>query len=184
MKNFTKEIFLLLSKGLFISSNDPDRKIHSIFIDIEENYEEYEEYFKQIDLHLSVGDGYYYFSRSESKASIESKLESMCKWVGYLDFLKSYDVVFSSGTRFKLSEIEATVTKDLELKEKLLSLGFGNNSVREIIKKLVDEMINNGFISLINDIDGEYQVLSAFNYLEKIVLNLTISEESEYETSK
>ena len=64
---YTSEIFQRLSRGQFISSNSIDAETRAIYNDIEENQQEYEDYFSQIDFQLSSGDGFYYFSRKEAK---------------------------------------------------------------------------------------------------------------------
>ena len=48
----TKEIFQRLSRGQFISSNSVDRDIQVLYNDIEENRQEYYDYFSQIDFKL------------------------------------------------------------------------------------------------------------------------------------
>lgn len=45
----TKEIFQRLSRGQFISSNSVDRDIQVLYNDLEENRQEYYDYFSQID---------------------------------------------------------------------------------------------------------------------------------------
>jgi len=70
---YTSEIFQRLSRGQFISSNSIDAETRAIYNDIEENQQEYEDYFNQIDFQLSSGDGFYYFSRKEAKVIIENK---------------------------------------------------------------------------------------------------------------
>ena len=114
---YTSEVFQRLSRGQFISSNSIDATTRAIYNDIEDNQQEYEDYFSQIDFQLSAGDGFYYFSRKEAKAIIENKLQSMFSWIDYLDFLKTYDTSFDAGTQFSLAQIEVRLSSDLELKE-------------------------------------------------------------------
>ena len=97
---YTNVIFQRLSRGQFISSNSIDADTRAIYNDIEENQQEYEDYFSQIDFQLSSGDGFYYFSRKETKVITENKLQSLFSWIDYLDFLKTYDTAFDAGTLF------------------------------------------------------------------------------------
>lgn len=60
---YTSEIFQRLSNGKFISANSIDPMNRSLYRDIEENQQDYTDYFSQIDFLLCAGDGYFYFSR-------------------------------------------------------------------------------------------------------------------------
>lgn len=177
MKKYTNQIFQRLSRGQFISSNSLDADVRSMYNDIEENQQEYEEYFSQIDFHLSAGDGFFYFSRKEQKVVTESKLQALFQWIDYLDFLKAYDTTFTAGTQFKLSQMEVRTSADLELRDKLARLYPDTSSNREKIKRLADEMVNIGFAELVNETDEEYQVTSAFHYIEQIIMCINIDEE-------
>lgn len=64
---YTSEVFQRLSKGQFLSGNSIDAETRAIYNDVEENQQEYEDYFKQIDFQLSAGDGFYYFSRKRGE---------------------------------------------------------------------------------------------------------------------
>lgn len=174
---YTNDVFQCLSRGQFISSNSIDPGMRSIYNDVEENLQEYEDFFKQIDFQLSVGDGFYYFSRKEAKVAIENKLQGLYQWIDYLDFLKTYDTTFSAGTQFKLSQMEVRVSADLELRDKLSRLYTDVTSNREKIKRLADEMTAIGFAELVNGMDEEYQVTSAFHYIEQIIMCINIDEE-------
>ena len=99
---YTSEVFQRLSRGQFISSNSIDAETRAIYSDIEENQQEYEDYFSKIDFLLISGDGFYYFSRKEAKVITENKLQSLFSWIDYLDFLKTYDTTFDAGTQFSL----------------------------------------------------------------------------------
>ena len=60
--------------------NDIPFKLSLIYDDIEENLEDYTDYFREIGLQIESGNGYFYFSRiGESKQSIEQKLDSFSK---------------------------------------------------------------------------------------------------------
>ena len=111
MRNNTQRIYERLSRGEFLSVDSTDSSIRHLYEDIEENVEDYADYFKEIGLQLESGNGYFYFSRiSEGKQSIEQKLDSFSKWLDYLDFLKCYNQSFT-----------AVVNK---LLQEMLSMGF------------------------------------------------------------
>lgn len=174
---YTSEIFQRLSQGQFISSNSLDPDVKALYTDIEGDFRNYEHYFKQIDFQLSLGDGYYYFSRNEAKVIVEGKLQALFPWIDYIDFLKAYDTSFSAGTQFSLAQIEIRLATDLELKEKLSHLFEEKQSNREKIGALVEALKNKGFAELINERDGLYQVTSAFHYIEQIILCINVNED-------
>ena len=91
-----------LSRGEFLSVDSADASVRHLYEDIEENLEDYTEYFKEIGLQLESGNGYFYFSRiGEGKQTIEQKLDSFSKWLDYLDFLKCYNQSFAAGYQLK-----------------------------------------------------------------------------------
>lgn len=174
---YTKEIFQRLARGQFISSNSVDRDIRAIYNDIEENLQEYSDYFSQIDFNLSGGDGYFYFSRDESRQIVENKLLTMFKWIDYVDFLKTYDTTFGAGTQFRIAHMESVMASDPELREKLSALNIDQTTNHERLRKIADEMVEKGFAELINADDEEFQVTSAFGYIEQIIMSITIDED-------
>ena len=174
---YTSEVFQRLSRGQFISSNSIDAVTRAIYNDIEDNQQEYEDYFSQIDFQLSAGDGFYYFSRKEAKVIVENKLQSLFSWIDYLDFLKTYDTSFDAGTQFSLAQIEVRLSSDLELKEKILPLFPEKTSTRDKIEALAGTMVNMGFAEQVNEMEGIYQVTSAFHYIEQVIMSINIDEE-------
>lgn len=174
---YTTEVFQRLCRGQFISSNSIDAETRAIYNDIEENQQEYEEYFKQIDFQLSVGEGFYYFSRKDAKVITENKLQSLFPWIDYLDFLKTFDTSFDAGTQFNLAQIEIRLSSDLEMKEKLSRLFPDKQSNRDKIEALANALVNMVFAEQINEQEGMYQVTSAFHYIEQIIMTINIDEE-------
>ena len=174
---YTSEIFQCLSRGQFISSNSIDADTRAIYNDIEENQQEYEDYFGKIDFQLSYGDGFYYFSRKEAKVIIENKLQALFSWIGYLDFLKTYDTAFDAGTQFSLVQMEVRLATIPGLKEKLTQMFPDKTSNRQKLEALAGALENMGFAELVNEADGTYQVTNAFHYIEQIILCINIDED-------
>lgn len=174
---YTSEIFKRLSRGQFISSNSIDADMRAIYNDIEENQQEYEDYFNQIDFQLSSGDGFYYFSRKEKKVDIENKLQSLFSWIDYLDFLKTYDTAFDAGTQFSLIQMEVKLSTIPGLKEKLARMFPDKSSNRQKLEALAGALEGMGFAELVNEADGTYQVTNAFHYIEQIILCINIDED-------
>ena len=175
MRNNTQRIYERLSRGEFLSVDSVDTSVRHLYEDIEENLEDYTEYFKEIGLQLESGNGYFYFSRiGEGKQTIEQKLDSFSKWLDYLDFLKCYNQSFAAGYQFRKSHL-------VELKEKASHLfkKYGVGSNVEIVNKLLQEMQNMGFAECISELDETFKVTSAFRYAEELVEIIQIANEDE-----
>lgn len=182
MRNNTQRIYERLSRGEFLSVDSIDASTRHLYEDIEENLEDYTDYFREIGLQLEAGNGYFYFSRiGESKQSIEQKLDSFSKWLDYLDFLKCYNQSFTAGYQFRKSHTMEQISLDIEMKEKANHLfkKYGAESLVEIVNKLLQEMQNMGFAECVNELDETYKVTSAFRYVEELVDIIQIANEDE-----
>ena len=182
MRNNTQRIYERLSRGEFLSVDSSDTSIRHLYEDVEENYDDYADFFKEIGLLLETGNGYFYFSRiGEVKQSIEQKLESFSKWLDYLDFLKTYNQSFTSGYQFRKSHLIEQISLDIELKEKAghLYKKYGVGSYLEIVNKLLQEMQSMGFAECISEQDETYKITSAFHYAEELVNMIQIANEDE-----
>lgn len=182
MRNNTQRIYERLSRGEFLSVDSIDASTRHLYEDIEENLEDYTDYFREIGLQLEAGNGYFYFSRiGESKQSIEQKLDSFSKWLDYLDFLKCYNQSFTAGYQFRKSHMMEQISLDIEMKEKANHLfkKYGAGSLVEIVNKLLQEMQNMGFAECVNELDETYKVTSAFRYVEELVDIIQIANEDE-----
>lgn len=182
MRNNTQRIYERLSRGEFLSVDSIDASTRHLYEDIEENLEDYTDYFREIGLQLEAGNGYFYFSRiGESKQSIEQKLDSFSKWLDYLDFLKCYNQSFTAGYQFRKSHLMEQISLDIEMKEKANHLfkKYGAGSLVEIVNKLLLEMQSMGFAECISELDETYKVTSAFRYVEELVDIIQIANEDE-----
>ena len=182
MRNNTQRIYERLSRGEFLSVDSSDTSIRHLYEDIEENFDDYADFFKEIGLQLESGNGYFYFSRiGEGKQSIEQKLESFSKWLDYLDFLKTYNQSFTAGYQFRKSNLIEQISLDIELKEKAghLYKKYGVGSYLEIVNKLLQEMQSMGFAECVSEQDETYKITSAFHYAEELVNMIQIANEDE-----
>ena len=182
MRNNTQRIYERLSRGEFLSVDSSDTSIRHLYEVIEENFDDYADFFKEIGLQLEAGNGYFYFSRiGEGKQSIEQKLESFSKWLDYLDFLKTYNQSFTAGYQFRKSHLIEQISLDIELKEKAghLYKKYGVGSYLEIVNKLLQEMQGMGFAECISEQDETYKITSAFHYAEELVNMIQIANEDE-----
>jgi hypothetical protein len=77
-------------------------------------------------------------------------------------------------------KIDASLHDKLQGMKKLA--GDGTN--REKVQRLIDELEKYGVIELENEIMELYKVLSAFKYLEQLIISIHISEEVKHEISQ
>ena len=181
MRANTQRIYELLSKGTFLSVDTIDQEAKHLYNDIEENFADYETYFLELGLRLESGDGYYYyFARTrEAKITIEQKLQSFAQWVDIMDFLKTYDITFSTGFQFRSTHILERINLDVELRDKARKLFRKQNTNQEVVDKLMGELTSMGFAEIINEQDGTYKVTAAFRYAEDMVNLITIYNEED-----
>lgn len=182
----TADIFELLSKGHFLcsdSAEDNNRKLYNI---VEANFDELHEYFAAINFNLERGDEFFYFTRDESKADLERKIEQAYRWIDIVDFCKTFDNAFGAGFRFSPSQIDQQLRVDASLKDKLDTMKrvVGDGSYSERIKKLIKELCDYGYAEMENEIMQQYKVVASFKYIEQLILSISISEEVQYEVSK
>ncbi len=181
------EIFEILRRGQFISSNHPNDKIQNLYryLENEQHYDELYEFFLDINYVLEKGNDYFYFSRVENKTDVERKLEKAFNWIDILDFFKTFDSSFSSGFRFSPAEIANQLNTNADLKSKLNSLKRINKDKKynytEQIKKIIESLEREGFIALENEISEQYKVLTSFNYLEELISTINIPEDIDNE---
>ena len=173
---YTKEIFEILSRGGFISQNSISQQRAHLYDAIEDDFQQYQEYYEGIGFLLEGGNGYYYFSRTESKVKLADKIQRMIGWIDRLDFLKTFNSTFGSGFSFRKSNILEKFSSDIELKEKARHLYADLKTNDEKMDKLIADMERQGFIELENDLDGTYKVTAAFHYIEELIDCLTIIE--------
>ena len=87
---YTKEIFDILNKGGFISQNSISQQRSLLYDAIEDDFQNYQEYFSGIGFLLEGGNGYYYFSRTENKVELADKVQRLALWIDRVDFLKIF----------------------------------------------------------------------------------------------
>ena len=158
---YTKEIFDILNKGGFISQNSISQQRSHLYDAIEDDFQNYQEYFSGIGFLLEGGNGYYYFSRTENKVELADKVQRLALWIDRVDFLKTFN------------------NSDIELKEKARNLYTDVKTNEEKVDKLINDLERQGFVELGNELDGTYKVTAAFHYIEELIDCLTIIETEE-----
>jgi len=180
---YTSDIFEILRRGQFICSNSPDDDIQILYkvLENEDTFEDLYEYFYQINYILEQGDEYFYFSRpNEKNIDIERKIEKAFGWIDILDFLKTFDSAFTVGFRFTVSEIHSQLKNNADLKTKLENLkkiGSEKKNYSDRIKKIIEKLEKDNYITLENEITETYKVLTSLNYLIDLINTINIPEE-------
>ncbi len=179
----TGEVFEILSKGLFICSNSTNNSTRKLYNYIEQDYDKLYDYFFEINFILERGDEYFYFSKKESKADLERKLETAFKWIDVVDFFKAYEDSFGPGFRFTPADISVRLDVDAVLKTKLAGLRkyTQKDKLSESIQKLIEMLRKAGYAELESEISDSYKILSSFSYLEELVMSINIPEEIQNE---
>jgi len=182
MTKYTSEIFEILRRGQFICSNSPDDNMQTLYkiLEDEDAFLDLYEYFYQINYILEQGDEFFYFSRNEKNTDLERKIEKAFGWIDILDFLKTFDSSFDVGFRFTPSEIHNQLKNNADLKTKLDNLkkvSTDKNNYLDRIKKIIEKLEKDNYITLENEISETYKVLTSFNYLKDIINTINIPEE-------
>lgn len=173
---YTKEIFDILSKGGFISQNSVSQLLSNLYDAIEDDFQQYQDYYKGIGFLLEGGNGYYYFSRSENKTELADKIQRMAEWIDRIDFLKTFNTAFGSGFTFRKSNILEQFSSNIELKEKARHLYTDLKTNDDKMDKLISDLQRQGFVELQDELDGTFKVTAAFHYIEELIDCLTIIE--------
>ena len=180
---YTSDIFEILRRGQFICSNSPEDTIQTLYkiLEDDDTFEELYNYFYQINYILEEGDEYFYFSRNtEKNIDLERKIEKAFGWIDILDFFKTYDSSFDVGFRFTPSEIDSQLKNNADLKTKLENLkkiGSDKKNYLDRIKKIIEKLDKDNYITLENEISETYKVLTSFNYLKDLINTINIPEE-------
>lgn len=177
--NYTEEIFNILSRGGFISNNSIQTCVKRCYDAIEDHLSEYDEYYSGIGFRLEAGDGYFFFTRKESKVDLQRKLEAVGKWIDYLAFLKTYNSAFGSGLVFSAADIVVRINCDMELKDLAAKLFKDKKSYDEIVDKLVAELEKMGFIEQQNEVERTWKVLASFHYIENLIDCISITDDTD-----
>jgi len=180
----TADIFEWLSKGKFICSNSVEDSSRKLYTVIEENFDDLYHYFMAIGFVLEKGDEYFYFSRTEARATLEIKIEQAYRWIDVVDFFTAFNNGFAPGFRFTPSDIMVQVKIDASLKDKLeiMKRLTGDGSYSDRISTLVEkQLVAPGYAELENEITMQYKVLTSFNYIKQLIVSIQIQEEIVHE---
>lgn len=176
---YIQQIFDRLSRGGFIPADSMDESVCRMYKDLDDDREDYAEFYSKIGFILEEGKGYFHFSRRESKTALTDKLKKMGHWIDVLDFLKAWEPAFGPGFTFLLAELIVKIDSDIELRDKAKMLYDNRTRHDEIATRLVEELSKQGFIELLDNVTQRYSVTSAYRYLEDLVQLIAFEDEDE-----
>lgn len=165
----TPHIFDWLSKGQFLNSHSANEDQERYYSVLEEHFERYHSYFKQIGFELEKGKNYFYLSRKEAKSNLEDKLQKLSRYIDILDFCLDVDPFFGTGSRLKLEGWGVKISEDILLKRKLRKLESRGDHETEKLKRILDLMCKDVFLEVENEQEKIYRVLPAIQYLKNLI---------------
>ena len=182
-KKFTTNIYNILIDGGFISADSTDSLIRNLYQEVNTNFEEYVEYYDGIGLNLEQGEGYFFFSRNETKVEIEEKYKKFSRWIAYIDIFRlAFQSNFRVGFHFRKNQFVESFPLDMALEEKAKNLfeHLRAKNYEEIATKLIEKMERRHFIECTNRLEQSYKVVAAYGYLESLIDAIPELENTEY----
>ena len=177
----THEIFSIMARGHFISSNgtkDNMGKLYDI-INNPENFDHFQEYFNIIRYKIERGNNFFYFSKlEETNSLIEKKLETFEKYIDIIDLFASMDNKITIGSRFRPSEIAEECNANVRLKQKLQKIPlYRSETLSNKVREICDLMTRDSFLEKEDEVSENYKVLDSYSYLMDMINSIAIYEE-------
>lgn len=174
------EIFTLLSRGNFISSNGSKSKLYDI-ISYEENFSMLKEFFSHTGYVLERGHNYFFFSQpNEPNLIMEKKLEQFGYYIDVMDFFSSMDMKPTVGTRYRVTQIAEECFSNERLKQKIFALSRKEKMVDKV-SEIATDLAQAGFFE--QEDEDTFKVMDAIHYLEEVISLITIEEDGEQKNS-
>jgi hypothetical protein len=178
----THEIFAIMARGHFISSNgtkDGMGRLYDI-INNPENFDRLQAYFNVIRYNIERGNNYFYFSKiSEANSIIEQKLETFERYIDVIDLFASMDNKITIGSRFRPSEIAEECNANVRLKQKLQKIPmYRSETLLNKVRDICNLMTRDSFLELEDEQSESYKVMDAYTYLLDMINAISIYEES------
>jgi len=179
----THEIFAIMARGHFISSNgtrDNMSKLYDI-INHPEIFEKLQNYFNVIRYNIERGNNYFYFSKlNEPNSVIEKKLETFERYIDIVDLFASMDNKITIGARIRPSEIFEECNSNVRLKQKLQKIPlYRSDTLLNKVREICDLLARDSFLELEDEESETYKVLDAYGYLLDVFNAIAIYEEGE-----
>jgi hypothetical protein len=173
MEDIKAEVFEVLSKGIVVSLNSDRYFEIANFLNIDENFEIFDDIVSAIGYHLIGENGYFYLSKNKrlDSSEIESFIVTHKKTIIAISILKEMYPLISAGDTISF----VTFVKDMQGKESdlirqkmnYLFDGMDEKSASEEFFKLLEK---NFILERISSKDkNSYKVLNSIGYFVNIV---------------
>ncbi len=174
----THEIFAVMARGNFISSNgsrDGMNRLYDI-INNPENFDRLQAYFNVIRYNIERGNNYFYFSKlNEPNSELEKKLERFERYIDIIDLFASITI----GSRFRPGEIAEECNANVRLKQKLQKIPlYRSETLHNKVREICDLMSRDSYLELEDEKTESYKVLDSYTYLLDVINSIAIYEDS------
>jgi hypothetical protein len=178
----THEIFAIMARGHFISSNGTKDGMNRLYdiINNPENFDRLQEFFSQIRYRIERGNNFFYFSKiDEAPSLVEKKLETFEKYIDIVDLFASMDNKITIGTRFRPSEVAEECIANVRLKQKLQKIPlYRSETLSNKVREICDLMSRDSFLEKEDEVSENYKVLDSYSYLLDVINAISIYDDS------
>jgi hypothetical protein len=178
----THEIFAIMARGNFISSNGSRDGMNRLYdvINNPENFDRLQAYFNVIRFNIERGNNYFYFSKlNEPNSELEKKLERFERYIDIIDLLASMDNKITIGSRFRPTEIAEECNANVRLKQKLQKIPlYRSETLHNKVREICELMSRDSFLELEDEKTESYKVLDSYTYLLDVINAVAIYEDS------
>jgi len=177
----THDIFAIMARGHFISSNGTKDGMNRLYdiINEPENFENLQNYFGVIKYRIERGNNFFYFSKiDEINSIVEKKLETFEKYIDIIDLFASMDNKITIGTRFRTGALAEECNANVRLKQKLQKIPlYRSETLHNKVREICDLMSRDSFLEREDEASETYKVLDSYAYLLEVINAIAIYEE-------
>ena len=177
----THDIFAIMARGHFISSNGTKDGMNRLYdvINEPENFENLQNYFGVIKYRIERGNNFFYFSKiDEINSVVEKKLETFEKYIDIIDLFASMDNKITIGSRFRTGALAEECNANVRLKQKLQKIPlYRSETLHNKVREICDLMSRDSFLEREDEASETYKVLDSYAYLLDVINAIAIYEE-------
>jgi hypothetical protein len=177
----THDIFAIMARGHFISSNSTKDGMNRLYdiINEPENFENLQNYFNVIKYRIERGNNFFYFSKiDEINSIVEKKLETFEKYIDIIDLFASMDNKITIGSRFRTGSLAEECNANVRLKQKLQKIPlYRSETLHNKVREICDLMSRDSFLEREDEASETYKVLDSYTYLLDVINAIAIYEE-------
>ena len=177
----THDIFAIMARGHFISSNGTKDGMNRLYdiINEPENFDNLQNYFSVIKYRIERGNNFFYFSKvDEINSIVEKKLETFEKYIDIIDLFASMDNKITIGSRFRTGALAEECNANVRLKQKLQKIPlYRSETLHNKVREICDLMSRDSFLEREDEASETYKVLDSYAYLLDVINAIAIYEE-------